>query len=379
MLEGLIETKAALEKRGIRMVVRRESPEIGVGHIARDASLVVTDCGYAKIQRQWRAIAAEILGCPLVQVESDVVVPTEVVSRKREYSAATIRPKIHRELKKYLIPVKKNRVKKGSMGLRLPFFDIDDIDRAMRILKVDSSVAPVSNFKGGTDEAKKRLRSFIKLKLKHYLEWKNDPLVDGLSNMSPYLHFGQISPLYIALEVRKRRGKGRDAYLEELIVRREIAINFCLHERHHDSFAGLPEWCRATLMKHRRNKRPYTYSVKQLEKGLTYDSYWNAAQQEMVIAGKMHGYMRTYWGKKIIEWVKNPKKAYDIMVYLNDKYELDGRDPNGYAGIAWCFGNHDRPWAQRKIFGTVRYMNDKGLRRKFDAEAYVRKIERLRK
>ncbi len=198
--------------------------------------------------------------------------------------------------------------------------------------------------------------------------------------MSPYLHFGQISPLYVALQVTGARGikaTNQDAYLEELAVRRELSMNYCLYNPHYDSYEGLPEWAKKTLKAHRKDKREYTYTLKELEEARTHDPYWNAAQKEMVLTGKMHNYMRMYWGKKILEWSVTPEEAFRSAIQLNNKYELDGRDPNSFVGVAWCFGKHDRPWTERPIFGTVRYMNAAGLERKFDMAAYIRKIKSL--
>jgi deoxyribodipyrimidine photo-lyase len=192
--------------------------------------------------------------------------------------------------------------------------------------------------------------------------------------MSPYLHFGQISPLEIALEVSNTNSPGSESYLEELIVRRELSMNFVFYNDNYDNIECLPNWAKETLELHAMDPRDYNYSFRELEKAATHDPFWNAAQYEMTKFGKMHGYMRMYWGKKILEWTDSPEEAYNICVTLNDKYELDGRDPNGYTGVAWCFGKHDRAWKEREIFGKVRYMNDKGLRRKFDIEEYVQRI-----
>jgi deoxyribodipyrimidine photo-lyase len=198
--------------------------------------------------------------------------------------------------------------------------------------------------------------------------------------MSPYLHFGQVSPIQIALKVRQASGKpkaAKEAYLEELIVRRELSMNFVHFNAHYDSYEALPEWAKKTLETHKKDRREYLYSPNELEHAQTHDSYWNAAQKEMVATGKMHNYMRMYWGKKILEWSPTPEEAFGIALNLNNKYEMDGRDPNAFAGVAWCFGKHDRPWPERPIFGKVRYMNDRGLRRKFDIEGYVRRVESL--
>ena len=377
MLEGLCAAARELEDRGIRLVVRLESPEEGAIKLARDASLVVADRGYLRIQKKWRKKVAGSVSCPLIQVETDVIVPVETASPKEDYAAATIRPKIVTRLDRYLVPLRKRKVKRSSLGLRFRAADPGDADGLVSKLKLDRSVGPVPGFRGGTGEARRLLTGFIRRRLDDFAERRNDPGFEWLSNMSPYLHFGQISPLHIALKIKKARSPGTAAYLEELIVRRELSMNFVYYNPGYDSFRCLPDWARKTLSEHSKDRREYVYTRKQLEEAVTHDPYWNAAQREMVLTGKMHGYMRMYWGKKILEWTRTPEQGFRVAVYLNNKYELDGRDPNGFAGVAWCFGKHDRPWAERPVFGKVRYMNDKGLRRKFDIEAYVRRIDNM--
>ncbi|HKJ66658.1 MAG TPA: deoxyribodipyrimidine photolyase, partial [bacterium] len=311
------------------------------------------------------------------QVESDVVVPVEAVSAKREYAARTIRPKIHRLLDQFLQPLQREPVKNPSVDQCIQSEDISDIPAVRRKLDIERSVPPSDHYPGGTSRAKDLLDRFIREKLDRYDIDRNDPVKDVLSNLSPYLHFGQISPLYITLKIRESESPGKDPYLEELLVRRELSMNFCYYTDNYDEISCLPQWALDTLFVHAGDKREHVYSLESFERGETHDPYWNAAQMEMVITGKMHGYMRMYWGKKILEWTDHPGSAYGITLYLNDKYELDGRDPNGYAGIAWCFGNHDQAWKERSIFGKVRYMNANGLQRKFDADGYVEKIRRL--
>jgi deoxyribodipyrimidine photo-lyase len=375
MLEGLQEVKKTLEGRGIKFVIRYNSPEFEIVEMAREACLIIVDRGYTRIQRYWRRCVAGLIECPLVQVESDVIVPIEMVSPKEEYSAATFRPKILKVIKEYLNPVRTVKLKRDSMRFRLESFDITNLDKALTRLQIDRSVPPVSGFKGGTSNAELFLDEFMEDKLKYYNSLQNNPSREATSNLSSYLHFGQISPLQIALEVMKKRGAGPEAFLEELIIRRELSMNFVNYNHDYDRFEGLPDWCRANFEKHETDKREYVYTLAQLEKGETHDPYWNAAQKEMVCTGKMAGYMRMYWGKKIIEWVEKPEMAYRYAIYLNDKYELDGRDPNGYAGVAWCFGKHDRPWSERPIFGNIRYMNSEGLRRKFDPDEYIKWVD----
>ncbi|NIN67871.1 MAG: deoxyribodipyrimidine photolyase [Anaerolineae bacterium] len=375
MLEGLRETQLTLRERGIQLVIWKRSPEVGVAELAKDASLVVVDGGYVRIQREWRDSAAERIGCSLVQVESDAVVPVEEASPKEEYSAATFRPKINRKLDYYLLPLEETSPQVDSLGLDVESFDVSDVEEAISRLDVDRSVPRVDGLHGGMQAAKRRLEEFLREKLDLYPELRNDPTQDYLSGMSPYLHFGQISPLYIALRVRDTDSPGKDAYLEELIVRRELSLNFVHYNDRYDSLQALPSWVRKTLGEHEADPREYVYGLADFEGAATHDPYWNAAQKEMAYDGKMHGYMRMYWGKKILEWTENPADALRIALYLNNKYELDGRDPNGFTGVAWCLGKHDRPWGERAVFGKVRYMSSKGLRRKFDADAYVRKVE----
>jgi len=386
MLEGLRETQEALARRGIRMVVRHESPETGVVKLARKACLLVMDIGYLRIQKQWRQRASSALSphppttppphplLPVAQVETDVIVPVEDASPKEEYAAATLRPKIHRKLDGYLVPLKETRPRVPSLPMKLASFDISETDAAMRKLRIDRSVGPAPGFTGGASHARRLLAEFIERKLARFATERNDPNADCLSNMSPYLHFGQISPLAIALQVAESGSPGMDAYLEELIVRRELSMNFVHYNPRYDSFSCLPSWVQRDLHAHAGDRREHVYTAEQLESAQTGDPLWNAAQMEMVCTGKMHGYLRMYWGKKIIEWSRTPEEAFAIALALNNKYELDGRDPNGFTGVAWCFGKHDRPWPPRPIFGKVRYMSEAGMRRKFDVEKYVEKI-----
>ncbi len=377
MLEGLREVKESLQQRGIQMVILHKPPEVGAVELARQAAMVVVDRGYLRIQRGWRAYAAQQMDCPLIQVESDVIVPAEEAPPKEEYSAATFRPKVTKKLDRFLVPLKENHPVKGSLSLDFDSFDISGLEKAISMLPIDRSVKRVSYFQGGTSQARSHLQAFLQAKIDDYPEFRNDPTRDTLSHMSPYLHLGQISPLFITLKALETESPGREAFLEELNVRRELSMNFILYNQNYDSFVGVPEWAQNNLRAHQKDGRPYLYNLEELEKAKTYNPYWNAAQKEMVITGKTHGYMRMYWGKKILEWSRTSEDAFRTVIYLNNKYELDGRDPNGFSGVAWCFGKHDRPWGERPIFGNIRYMNDKGLKRKFDADEYVKKIQGL--
>lgn len=379
ILEGLQEVQEDLHNHGIQMVIWRTSPEVGITEFSKDACLVVTDRGYTDIQRDWRTYVAEHINCPLFQVESDVVVPVEIASHKQEYSARTIRPKIENQVEHYLEYPAPREVEKSSLHLTFDSFSINNIEEALTLLGADNSVNRVSTYIGGHSHAHNRLERFIGNGIDHYDDWRNDPSKDAISHLSPYLHFGQISPVEIAIRVKEANSPGKAAFLEELIVRRELAINYCFYNPDYKSLRGIPAWAQQTLAEHAADAREYLYSREEFETGQTHDPYWNAAQLEMVQTGKMHGYMRMYWGKKILEWSVTPKEAFKTALYLNDKYQLDGRDPSGYTGIAWCFGTHDRGWKDRPIYGKVRYMNASGLRRKFDIDAYVRQVEKLKR
>lgn len=382
MMEGLRDAAAALRGRGVMFVARRGSPpEVAVG-LARDATIVVCDRGYLRQQRRWRDEVADGAGRRVVQVEGDVVVPIEMASDKQESAARTLRPKHRRLWERFLKPMKTVEVRQPSLQMKLAGdVDVDDVDGTLAKLKIDRGVPRSRRFTGGSVAAHGLLAHFLAHKLDGYAERRNEPAAQGTSTLAAYLHFGQISALTIALKVRaSRRGSDEDraSYLEELLVRRELAANFVHYCPNYDAYECLPPWALKTLAERESDPRYHVYTTAQLEAAETHDRYWNAAQLEMTRTGFMHNYMRMYWGKKILEWTESPKRAYEATLYLNNKYFLCGRDPNAYANVAWVFGLHDRPWGPRRpVFGTVRYMNDKGLERKFDIEAYVKWVDGL--
>ena len=380
MLEGLTEVATALQRRGIRFVLQRGAPDTAAIALARKALVVVCDRGYLRHQKAWRRTIAEEAGCRVEQVEGDVVVPVDIASDKREYAARTLRPKLHRHLDKYLVDLNTTAVQRDSSRLSIDGEDLSDPDALLNRLKVNRDVAPVDCFRGGTAEAKRIFRRFLDQRFSAYEVNRNQPQTDDVSHMSKYLHFGQISPVWLALQVREavvESNENRAAFLEELVVRRELAMNFCEFEPDYDSYTCLPEWAQTTLAAHRNDPRPHHYTRAQLEAAETHDPYWNAAMREMVHTGYMHNYMRMYWGKKILEWTNTPEYAFRTALALNNRYFLDGRDPNSFAGVAWVFGNHDRAWTEREVFGKVRYMNAAGLERKCDIQGYVEKVESL--
>ncbi len=376
MLQGLQETAAALQERGIKLAVRKHPPHKAAVEFSHRACMVVCDRGYLRHQKHWRERVAREADCRVVQVEADVVVPVEVASDKEEYAARTIRPKLHEHIDDSLVDRQQLGPERDSLDLGFNSAEVSDWQAALDRLDVDRSVAPVDEYVGGTGEAERLLDEFITDRLADYDERRNEPVDNWVSHISPYLHFGQISPVYVASQVSGHEGD--EAYLEELIVRRELAMNFCHFNPRYDSIEALPDWALTTLAEHAGDERPYVYSAEQFERAETHDAYWNAAQMEMVLTGKMHNYMRMYWGKKILEWTEDASDAHAIMAWLNNKYELDGRDPVSWSNFAWVLGKHDQAWQEREIVGKVRWMSAGGLERKFDIDAYVERIEQMR-
>lgn len=381
MLQGLAEVEASLAARGIGFVIRRGAPPEVALRLGAEAALIVCDRGYLRHQRQWRAAVAGRARCPVIQVEGDVVVPVEVVSGRHEVAARTLRPKLLSVWQDYLHDLDEQKVE--TPVARLPLesdVDLSDLEGALAALDLDRSVPPVRRFTGGTGEARRRLAAFLDQKLAGYGGERMEPAGCQCSLLSPYLHFGQISPVEVSLAVQ-RSGRGtrsdRGKFLDELVVRRELSMNFVHFEPDYDRWRCVPGWARASLDAHRDDPREHRYGRAQLEACATHDPYWNAAMHEMVRTGYMHNTLRMYWAKKILEWSDAPEEAFATTLYLNNRYFLDGRDPNSYGNVAWAYGLHDRPWFERPVFGTVRYMNANGLRRKFDMEAYMAAVDEL--
>ena len=378
MLQGLADVAAALERRHVAFVLRCGAPDEIAVSLAADASLVVCDRGYLRHQRAWREHVAKEVSCPVIQVESDVVVPVELVSDHKESAARTIRPKITRHLDRFLVDLPKTPLRHPDALGDIPGEDLGDLDALLDTLTLDREVGPVSLFTGGTTAGKKVLRDFLSQHFDDYTEHRNQPQTDDVSHMSKYLHFGQLSPVYIALQAQQHgSGANLDDFVEELIVRRELPMNYVFYEPDYDAYSALPDFARRTLSEHSDDPREYVYTRDELEEAQTHDPYWNAAMRELRHTGYMHNYMRMYWGKKIIEWSNTPEYAFATTLYLNNKYFLDGRDANSFANVAWVFGQHDRGWGERAVFGKVRYMNAAGLERKADPRAYVAKVDRL--
>ena len=381
LLQGLSEVSRTLASRGICFVIRMGAPDEVTLRISEDAAVLVCDRGYLRPQRTWQARVKAEAGCRMIEVETDSVVPIEVASGKHEVGARTLRPKIGRVLDTYLVPPPASpNPRHRADGLQLA----SDIDLAEPLallghLNLDGNVGPVRRFTGGLSAARARLRAFVDGGLDRYKETRGAPERATVSHLSPYLHFGQISPVEIALAVRdqvRAPAEDRDAYVEELVVRRELAHNHCWYDGGYDRYETVPAWARKSLDEHRNDPRPYIYSKDQLAAGETHDRYWNTAMREMRETGYMHNRMRMYWGKKIVEWSPSPEEAFATTLSLNNTYFIDGRDANSFTNVAWLFGLHDRPWFGRPVFGIVRYMGENTFR-KFDAEAYVRSVDQL--
>jgi deoxyribodipyrimidine photo-lyase len=379
--QGLADIEEDLQQQQIGFIVRRPPNNSLQALLAEvSAAMVVGDENPCREPERWRRVLGGRLRIPYWTVDADVVVPSGIF-QKRMYALHIFKPKLYAELPKFLVKhrvVNPHREWKPSQSLE-SFPVREDVTEGWKML--DRSVRPVESFTGGTHAALKRLHDFVKKDLAAYDQTRNHPDVDGTSRLSPYLHFGHIGPITIALAVEKAFKDGavppaaRDAYLSELIGWRELAVNFVKFTENYDSFDCAEPWASKTLLEHARDRREHLYSIEQLERSETQDELWNAAQNQMVKFGWMHNYMRMYWAKKILEWSPDPSRAFDTCVTLNDRYFLDGRDPNGYAGIAWSIvGKFDRPWFDRPIFGTIRYMSGGSTGKKFNSKKYIQKM-----
>jgi deoxyribodipyrimidine photo-lyase len=379
VLEGVPEAETGLRRLGVGYVFHLErhpgDADRALRELARDAAAVATD--------EYPLPAPEIdLDVAGYAVDSCGVIPSAAIPG-RVYAAYSMRPKIRELLPRFLKPVPAFRVlRRFESGV--PAFHTAvtaaSIPDLVSGCPIDHTVRPALGFRGGRREARRRLATFLRYRLARYSREKNEPAARATSGLSPYLHCGFISALEVALAARHHAAEHKlmaDEFLEELIVRRELAFNFARHAARVDSLEELPGWARATLDRHRSDPRDPLYTPEQFERAATYDDLWNATQKELLLRGKIHGYYRMYWGKKILEWSASPEEALATMVRLHGRYALDGQDPNTYANILWCFGLHDRPWPERPIFGTVRSMSRAGMNRRTDAASYIRQIEYL--
>lgn len=377
MRKGLEELQEKLNQCNIGFRMLEQSPESILPHFLEtiDAHLLVSDFDPLRIKQQWKKMLIASLNVPLYEVDTHNIVPAWIISTKKEFAAYTLRPKIKRVLDDYLTDIP--AVQHHPFNWNNPPLVVPEALCKESI--ASQTMEAYSWVKAGEAAASMAALDFVQQRLENYPNARNNPLLDGQSGLSPYLHFGQLSPQRLAWIVSRSDlpAETKEAFLEELVVRRELADNFCYYESAYDRFAGFPDWARKTLDQHRNDKRTYVYSLAELENGNTHEILWNACQQDLVQSGKLHGFLRMYWAKKILEWTPDPESALEYAITLNDRYSLDGRDPNGYTGIAWSLGGvHDRAWRERSVFGKVRYMNEAGCRRKFDVERYIKTVFR---
>lgn len=387
MIQGLEEVSAELAKKQIGFGILIGDPEKTISDCIRQFRVGAVVCDFSPLRFprriQKKLAAASKIAWEVVDAHN--CVPTWLASPKQEFAARTFRPKIHALLPEYLVAFPKV-MKHPYPEKTAEFPELHEkfyaelpqkmAHNVLAAVRVNTTIKPVKWFIPGQQAGQRALETFFSSKLSKYEQDRNDPTKDGLSNLSPYLHFGHLAPARVALELQAHSlnaGQSQiDAFFEEVVVRRELSDNFCFYTPSYDSLAGAPAWAQKTLEAHRDDSREFIYSHSEFEHAQTHDPAWNAAQNQLLATGKMHGYMRMYWAKKILEWSKTPQDALATAIQLNDDYELDGRDPNGYVGVLWSIaGLHDRPWFERAVYGTIRYMNANGLKRKFDLEKYI--------
>lgn len=375
MVQGLKPIVTALQNLNIGWIFLQESPNTAMPKFLNgiDAHSLICDFFPLKIQKAWRKQLAEEITIPIHEVDSHNIIPAWTTSNKREYAAYTIRPKIKRLLDDFLTDI-------PPLSPH-PFPCTSDHISSYEMWTVPDfpTVSTTTSFSGisGEEKALAAAQTFIETGLEMYDTTRNDPCQSGQSGLSPYLHFGQLSAQKLARMILSFGANHEitEPFLEELIVRRELSDNFCLYEENYDSMDSFSNWAQITLDQHRADIRDHCYSLEALERGKTHEQLWNCCQLDLVRSGKLHGFLRMYWAKKILEWTKTPETALAYAITLNDKYSIDGHDPNGYAGIAWSIGGvHDRAWGERPVFGKIRYMNEAGCRRKFNVNSYTDNI-----
>jgi deoxyribodipyrimidine photo-lyase len=379
---GIADIAAGMAERNVGFVLRAYPDH----HLAKfceevKASVVIGDENPMREPEQWRARAASQLKVPLWTVDADVIVPSRLLKRS-QFAARTIRPRLQEQLSRFLPEAGTTQTTSAHFPWSPPkALQSLPIDHDwLRDWEIDRSVSPVSGSRGGASEALGRLNRFVGKILDHYPKWRNHPELAGTSQLSPYLHFGHMGPITVARAVQNSAAsaEAKRAFLDQLITWRELAVNLVKYSENYDSMEVMENWAKASYAEHARDSRPVLYSADQLENAETHDPLWNAGQKQMVITGWMHNYLRMYWAKKILEWSPSVAEAYRRAIWLNDRYQLDGRDPNGYEGIAWAIvGKHDRAWFDRPIFGKVRYMSYASTSKKFNSNQYVEQIRAL--
>ena len=393
MVQGLKEVEKSLRKYSVPFIMMSGNPKDSLPKLFSELNPthILFDFNPLRGVRAMQKGIAKNAHCMVGVVDAHNIIPAWIVSSKEEYAAHTMRNKIHKQLEKWLtapgVP-QRHPYKLDEMPSSMSWREVDALTKRGNTCGIQHT------FSSGEASAKKQVDSFIHSGIAHYALERNDPNTSRQSDLSPYLHFGQLYSGRVALDLLDKQASDApllykearlvqigetastmdniNAFLEELIVRKELSDNFCFYNPHYDSLKGAKDWAQKTLDTHRDDKREYLYMQDEWETAETHDEAWNAAQNELARTGKLHGYMRMYWAKKILEWSETPEVAIKIAIYLNDRYSLDGGDPNGYTGIMWSIaGIHDRPWFERPVYGKIRYMNAPGLNRKFNLKEYL--------
>ena len=378
LFRGLEQTAQSLNKLNIDFHLIKGDPKNSVLEFIdnNNVGTLITDFSPLNVYQNRIKKVSKLISIPFFQVDAHNIIPVWLSSDKQEWGAYTFRPKLLKLLPEYLIEFPKVIKHPFKTSNLTPNIILNNI---LSELEIDRKVKSVESIFPGEKMALKLLGQFMNNSIDDYTRYSNNPNYDALTNLSPYLHYGHISPQRVALELSSMDRIENKSVMEQLIVRRELAENFCYYNNNYDSFDGFPNWAKDTLKAHYKDKREFLYSFENFESADIHDELWNAAQIQMMKTGKMHSYMRMYWAKKILEWSSNPEIALQTAIDLNDKYELDGRDPNGYTGIAWSIGGvHDRAWFERPIYGKIRYMNYNGCSSKFDVKAYIKKINEIK-
>lgn len=384
ILEGVAEKKAAFAQQGIRYVFylqrHERDPRDTVARLAADARLLVTDDFPCFIIPEHNRRIAERARIPVYAVDSNGIIPLSAFT-KEEYAARTIRPKINRLLPRYLaesLLTEQIHRKDPHLIVNCPEETRDvtpaNLSQLVSECAIDHTVTPSPLYHGGSVNGRKRLQRFVEHILPRYHETRSDPSVDGTSRLSSYLHFGFLSIHEVVEAVTRAEApeEAKAGYLEEAIVRRELGYNFTRFNSRYNSLDSVPGWARETMRQHASDPRPALLPREQIESAQSYDALWDATQRELLRTGEIHNYARMLWGKKVIEWCATYEEAFQLLEHMNNKYALDGRNPNSYAGVLWCFGKHDRAWGpERPVFGKLRYMTSQSMARKFNARKYI--------
>ncbi len=373
MLRGLKEVAAGLQKHNIAFTLLKGDPSKLIPQFIRNHGIshMVTDFDPLRQKKSLQQHIAEKITVSMETVDGHNIVPVTTASKKQEYGAYTLRPKLHKLLEEFLHQQPK------ILKHPVPFTkELPDISWSTLLdsLPLEKNPYFTATYPSGPRAGKKQMEDFIENRLNNYAAHSNDPTKEALSGLSPYLHFGQISSqqVLLALEESKFHSSATRDFVEQIFVRKELSDNYCYYNINYDNFNGFPHWAKKSLDAHRRDPREHLYAYEDFLHGNTHDRLWNAAQWELLTTGKIHSYLRMYWCKKILQWTKSPEEAMAFAIKLNDSYSIDGRDPNGYTGIAWSIGGlHDRAWKEREIFGKIRYMNYQGAKRKFDVLQYI--------